>query len=77
MKTRAIREFFFSRKRLEIARRVLPGFFTRRDIDAATLATVISSGLHESEIPDPDVASAHHRHFLVAERFSERTGFFV
>ncbi|HET9950830.1 MAG TPA: radical SAM protein [Candidatus Eisenbacteria bacterium] len=77
IKTKAIRDFFFSRKRVEIMRRVLPNFFPRRDIDAAMLASVISSGLEESEVHDPDVAAAYHRHFLVTSRFSEKAGFFV
>jgi hypothetical protein len=77
IKRRAIRDFFFSPKRLELAFRVLPNFFTPRDIDAAMLVNVISSGLTESELADPVVARRLHRYFLVAERFSERTGFFV
>jgi radical SAM superfamily enzyme YgiQ (UPF0313 family) len=77
IKRQAIREFFFSPKRVDLAFRVLPNFFSSRDIDAAMLVNIISSGLTQNELADPAVARRLHRYFLVAERFSERTGFFV
>jgi radical SAM superfamily enzyme YgiQ (UPF0313 family) len=76
IKRQGIREFFFSPCRVDLALRVLPNFFSQRDIDASFLVNVISSELHEEEV-DAEVAAKLHRYFLVAERFSQRTGFFV
>ena len=76
IKLKAIREFFFSPKRVDLAFRVLPGFFNQRDIDASMLVAVISSELEESDL-DPTVAERLHRYFLVRDRFSTREGFFV
>jgi radical SAM superfamily enzyme YgiQ (UPF0313 family) len=76
IKLKAIREFFFSPKRVDLAFKVLPGFFNQRDIDASMLVAVISSELEESDL-DPTVAERLHRYFLVRDRFSTREGFFV
>jgi radical SAM superfamily enzyme YgiQ (UPF0313 family) len=76
IKRRAIREFFFSPKRVEIAYRVLPQFFCQRDFDASMLTAVISAQLSEDEL-DPAVAKRLHRYFLIRDRFSTREGFFV
>lgn len=76
IKRQGVREFFFSPKRVDLAFRVLPNFFNQRDIDASFLVNVISSELREEDV-DPAVAERLHRYFLVADRFSQRTGFFV
>jgi radical SAM superfamily enzyme YgiQ (UPF0313 family) len=76
IKRLAIREFFFSPHRVELALRVLPNFFSQRDIDASFLVNVISGELQEGDV-EPEVAAKLHRYFLVADRFSQRTGFFV
>jgi len=76
IKLKAIREFFFSPKRVELAFRVLPEFFNQRDIDASMLVALISSELEESAL-EPAVAERLHRYFLVRDRFSTREGFFV
>ncbi|KPK05342.1 MAG: hypothetical protein AMS20_06765 [Gemmatimonas sp. SG8_28] len=76
IKRQGIRDFFFSPKRVDLAFRVLPNFFPRRDIDASFLVNVISSELREEDL-DPQVAARLHRYFLVADRFSRHAGFFV
>jgi radical SAM superfamily enzyme YgiQ (UPF0313 family) len=77
IKLKAIREFFFSPKRVQLAFDVMPNFFTQLDIDAAFLATIISGQVTEDDIPDIGVREKLHRYFLVAERFSHSAGFFV
>jgi radical SAM superfamily enzyme YgiQ (UPF0313 family) len=77
IKLKAIREFFFSPKRVRLARRVLPNFFNQRDIDAAFLVNIISGRIKENDIEDPETRSVLHRYFLVAERFSKKEGFYV
>ena len=77
IKLEAIREFFFSSKRVHLALNVLPNFFAQRDIDAAFLVNIISGRLHERDIEDPEIRNLLHRYFLVAERFSKKEGFYV
>lgn len=77
IKLKAIREFFFSRKRIQLAFDVLPNFFNQRDIDATLLVDIISGKLRESDLGDREVAAKLHRYFVIAERFSQKTGFFV
>jgi radical SAM superfamily enzyme YgiQ (UPF0313 family) len=77
IKHKAIKDFFFSRKRLELAFEVLPNYYRQRDIDAAMMATIVSSGISESDIPVTPYSDRLHRYFLMADRFSNKTGFFV
>jgi radical SAM superfamily enzyme YgiQ (UPF0313 family) len=77
IKLKAIREFFFSRKRVRLAFDVLPNFYSQRDIDAALLVNIISGRMRESDVTEPDTAARLHRYFLIAHRFSEKEGFFV
>jgi radical SAM superfamily enzyme YgiQ (UPF0313 family) len=77
LKRRAIREFAFTRQRLETALRLLPGYFTPREIDTYLMAYVVSSGARPEDIEDETVRNTLHRHFAVAERFSRRQGFYV
>ena len=77
IKLKAIREFFFSPKRVRLTFDVLPNFYSQRDIDAALLVNIISGQLRESDIAEPDTAAKLHRYFLVADRFSQKEGFFV
>ena len=77
IKREAIREFYFSPKRVRLAMEVLPNFYTQRDIDAALLATIISGEISESDILDPFVRETLHRYFLIADRFSQHAGFYV
>jgi radical SAM superfamily enzyme YgiQ (UPF0313 family) len=77
LKLKAIREFFFSDKRLKLSFDTRPNFFNRRDFDAAMLANIISANITESDIKNPVYAEKMHRYFLIANRFSEKKGFFV
>ena len=77
IKLKAVREFFFSPKRVRLAMEILPNFFPQRDIDAAFLVNIISGKMTEDDIGDPETRSKLHRYFLVAERFSQKEGFFV
>lgn len=76
IKLNAVRGFFFSPRRVDLARRLLPNFFNPRDIDAAFLVNIISGRLTEADVA-PAVAETLHRYFLVADRFAQRAGFFV
>ena len=77
IKLTAIRDFFFSRKRVNLAFDVLPNFYHQRDIDATLMVNIISSRLRESDIAEPDIAARLHRYFLITDRFSQKEGFFV
>ena len=77
IKLQAIRDFFFSRKRVRLAFDVLPNFYSQRDIDAALIVNIISGNLRESDITEPETAAKLHRYFLVTDRFSQKEGFFV
>jgi len=77
LKLEAIRSFFFSPKRVQLAQKLLPNFLNQHDIDAAALATIISGKVTEADITDVEVRDALHRYLLVAERFSKASGFFV
>ncbi len=77
LKRIAIRRFFFSDKRLELYYSLMPNFYTRRDSDAAMLVNIISGEVKETDIENPVYAGRLRRHFLMAERFSEKSGFFV
>lgn len=77
LKLKAIREFFFSEKRLNLSFDIMPNFFNQRDFDASMLVNIISGKVGEDEIKDPQLAKKMHRYFLIAHRFSEKEGFFV
>ena len=77
LKLQAIREFFFSSKRLQLSSRVMPNFYNQRDIDASILVNIISGEMREKDIKDSYYAKKLHRYFLMANRFSKKTGFFV
>jgi radical SAM superfamily enzyme YgiQ (UPF0313 family) len=77
LKLKAIREFFFSDKRLKLSFDIIPNFFNKRDFDAAMFANIISANITESDINDPVYAKKMHRYFLIANRFSDKEGFFV
>lgn len=77
IKLKAIREFYFSPRRLRLMFELMPSFYNQRDIDASLLVSIISGQIEEKDISDPDQARKLHRHFLIAKRFSEKKGFFV
>jgi radical SAM superfamily enzyme YgiQ (UPF0313 family) len=76
IKRQGIRDFFFSPRRVDLALRLLPNFFSQRDIDASFLVSLISADVQKEDV-DPYVANRLHRYFLVAERFSQHSGFYV
>ncbi len=77
LKAKAIREFAFTRARIGNALRVLPGYFTPREIDGFFMAYIVSSQLTLDEVEDEFVRKTLRRHFVVADRFSKRGEFYV
>lgn len=77
LKMKAIREFAFTRERIENALRILPGYFTPREIDGFFMAYIVSSQLTLDEVQDEFVRRTLRRHFVVADRFSKRGEFYV
>lgn len=77
LKMKAIREFAFSRWRIENALRLLPGYFTRREIDGFFMAYVVSSRARFEDIEDEIVRRTLRRYFVVADQFSKKSEFYV
>jgi hypothetical protein len=77
LKRSAIEEFAFTERRIEQANRLLPSYFTRREIDGFFMAYVVSSGMAPHEVRDDVARDYLRRHFLVAERFSKQRQFYV
>lgn len=77
MKKRAIREFAFSKARISLALRTLPSYFTQREIDGFFMAYVVSSKASVEEIRDEYVRSILKRYFLIADKFSKKSEFYV
>ena len=77
LKKRAVTEFAFSRKRVEQALALLPGYFSQREIDGFFMAYVVSSRASIQDIKDETVRAVLGRYFAVAERFSRKSEFYV
>ena len=77
LKVKAIREFAFTRERIERAERIMPPYFTPREIDGMFMAYVVSSRARLEDIEDEFVRRRLKRHFVVAERFSRKREFYV
>jgi radical SAM superfamily enzyme YgiQ (UPF0313 family) len=77
LKRKAIREFAFNRERVENALRILPPYFTPREIDGFFMAYVVSSRVSAEEIEDETVRRLLKRHFAVAGQFSKTKDFYV
>ena len=77
LKLLAIRRFFFSEKRLRLFYELMPHFYVQRDADATMLVNIISGNVKISDIESPAYAQKLRRHFLMADRFSEKSGFYV
>ncbi len=77
LKKRAIREFAFTKERIDRVLRLLPGYFTQREIDGFFMAYVISSRSTVHEIEDDSVRRILSRYFLIAENFSKKGEFYV
>lgn len=76
-KKKAIREFAFTRTRLEEALRLLPDYFTQREIDGFFMAYVVSSQASLEDIKDEKVKNILRRYFLIADKFSKKNKFYV
>ncbi len=77
LKKKAIREFAFTRERVQNALRLLPAYYSQREIDGFFMAYVVSSRARLEDIQDEEVKRALRRYFLVAERFSRVQEFYV
>lgn len=77
LKKKAIREFAFTRKRIDQVLRLLPDYFTQREIDGFFMAYVVSSRATLDDIEDESVKNRLRRYFVIAERFSKKGEFYV
>lgn len=77
LKRKAISEFAFTPERIENALRVLPDYFTQREIDGFFMSYVVSSQMGIEEIKHQKVRDYLYRYFLIAERFSRKDAFYV
>ncbi len=77
LKIKAIREFAFTKERIENAIRILPNYFTQREIDGFFMAYVVSSRASFDDIEDESVKKLMKRYFLIAEKFSKKNEFYV
>ncbi len=77
IKQKGINEFAFTKSRIENALKILPDYFTPREIDTFFMAYVVSSQLRLEDLKQESVKRHLKRYFLVKERFSRKNGFYV
>jgi anaerobic magnesium-protoporphyrin IX monomethyl ester cyclase len=77
LKKKAIFEFAFTRERITNALAIMPPYFSAREIDGLFMAYVVSSQASLEDIQDDQVKRMLKRHFIIAERFSKRSEFYV
>jgi radical SAM superfamily enzyme YgiQ (UPF0313 family) len=77
LKKKAVKEFAFTKYRIQNALKLLPSYFTQREIDGFFMAYVVSSRATIDEIEDEDVKQVLKRYFLVADKFSKKSEFYV
>jgi tRNA A37 methylthiotransferase MiaB len=77
LKLKGIREFAFTRERIENALRLLPDYFTQREIDGFLMAYVVSGKMTLDDIEDEEVRRLLGRYFLIADRFSKKAEYYV
>jgi len=77
LKKRGIVEFAFTKERIENALRILPDYFTSREIDNFLMSYVVSSQLSLEDLKDESVKKLLKRYFVVAEKFSKKNTFYV
>jgi radical SAM superfamily enzyme YgiQ (UPF0313 family) len=77
LKKKAIFEFAFTKERIINALRIMPPYFSQREIDGLFMAYVVSSQSTLDDIQDMEVRKLLNRHFVIAERFSKRSEFYV
>ena len=77
LKMKGIREFAFTKERVENALKILPAYFTQREIDGFFMAYVVSSRTSIDEIEDENVKLLLRRYFVIADKFSKKSEFYV
>jgi anaerobic magnesium-protoporphyrin IX monomethyl ester cyclase len=77
LKLRAIRSFFFSDKRLRLFYTLVPNFYSQRDADSTMLVNIISGNMRLEDMQYSVYAERLKRHFMMADRFSDKSGFYV
>lgn len=77
LKKKAVREFAFTRSRIDQVMRLLPGYFSQREIDGFFMAYVVSSRASLDDIEDESIRPLLKRYFTVSEKFSRKSEFYV
>jgi radical SAM superfamily enzyme YgiQ (UPF0313 family) len=77
LKKKAIREFAFTKERIDQVMKLLPDYFTQREIDGFFMAYVVSSRATLNDIKDETVKNRLRRYFVIAEKFSKKGEFYV
>jgi radical SAM superfamily enzyme YgiQ (UPF0313 family) len=77
LKKKAIREFAFTKERIDQVMRLLPDYFTQREIDGFFMAYVVSSRATLDNIEDESVRNRLRRYFVIADKFSKKGEFYV
>lgn len=77
LKREGVRRFAFSRERVDRALRVLPVYFSPREIHSFFMAYVVSADCRLEDVEDPYVRNQLRRHFAVARHFSREGAFYV
>ena len=77
LKKKAIFEFAFTKERVTNALEIMPPYFSPREIDGLFMAYVVSSQASIDDVRDEEVRKLLNRHFVIAERFSKRSEFYV
>ena len=77
IKQKGINEFAFTKSRIENALKILPDYFTPREMDTFFMAYVVSSQLCLEDLKQESVKRVLKRYFAVKERFSRKNEFYV
>jgi len=77
LKKKAIAEFAFTKERIMRVEKIMPPYFTRREIDGLFMAYVVSAQARWEDIEDEYVRARLKRHFVIADRFSRKREFYV
>jgi len=77
LKKKALFDFVFTKERIDNALKIMPPYFSEREIDGLFMAYVVSSQAAIEDIKDEYVKQFLKRHFVIAERFSKGKEFYV
>lgn len=77
LKRKGIKEFAFTKERIERVNGMLSGYFTQREIDGFYMAYVVSSQAKLEDIEDVELRNRLRRYFVIADRFSKKGEFYV